>query len=184
MPAENNKPVIKLSQPQADFVRNLIIRNDTLVRTLLKSTLGDLYGSLGDECIGELHLLACEKAAELMEHPNPDGWLIKACKLKGLEQRRKATAVRTVPLAEINELPACGAADDSARLAAVLERLGAMEDTDLLTPRERQIYCLIYIKDKTVEQTAKLLGISEKTVHNTRLNMIKKVKKFISENIL
>lgn len=183
MLAKNNKSVLRLSKNQADFVRELVIRNDKLVRTLLKSTLGDLYGRLGDECIGELHLLACSKAAELMTHPNPDGWLIKSCKLKALEQLRKSAAENALPLSQASELAAPADNGDEYKVAVILERLAAREGDALLSPRERQVYRLLYTEDKSTAEAAKLLGVSEKTVLNTRLNMIKKVKRFITENL-
>ncbi len=50
-----------------------------------------------------------------------------------------------------------------------------------LSKREKQILNLIYIEEKSIEQVAKILNITTKTVANTKNNALNKLRKDMEE---
>ena len=180
MKADKNG-IQKLSKEESAFIKELMLKNDTLIRNVLKGVFAEKYVQLTDECIGETWLLVCERAKLLMAHPNPDGWVVKAAKTKALECLRKYGDPRILPLEEAINLNAGQSVEDEAQYNIWKERFYISEVLGCLSKREKQIYRLLYIEKLSVTDAAALLGISEKTLFNARRIMTEKVKKLLFE---
>ena len=178
MKAEENK-TRKLNKEESDFIKALVLRNDALIRNVLKGVFADRYLQLTDECIAETYLLACERAEVLKDHPNPDGWIIKAAKTKALELNRKDRDGRTVPLDRAEARSVDTTVEDEAQYNIWKERFYISEVLGELSKREKQIYYLIYMRRVTVAEAAKELGISAKTVLNVKRKIVAKVEKLL-----
>jgi len=174
---EDNKS--KLNGEEAAFIKELVLRNDTLIRNVLKGVLAGKYLQLAEECISETYLLACIRADVLKEHPNPDGWVVKTAKTKGLELLNKQNNAKLLPLEEALCIKADQNVDEEAQYNIWQERFYISEVLGSLSKREKQIYKLLYIDRLSVPLAAKTLSISEKTVLNVRRIIITKVKKLL-----
>lgn len=171
--------VHKLSNEESAFIKELVLRNDTLIRNVLKGVFANRYQQLTDECIGATYLLACERIETLKDHPNPDGWIVKAAKTKALELLRNREKTVSFDITEL--LDREGNVEEDAQYNIWMERFYISEVLGKLTKREKQIYKILYIHRVPVDMAAKMLGISEKTLLNVRRKIILKVKKQLFE---
>lgn len=170
---------IKLTESEALFIKELVCRNDGLIRNLLKTLLAEKYDVLADECISETHLLACEKAALLKTHPNPDGWIIKTVKLKAYELKRLFLAEKRLTLEKAAELTDTQDVYEEALYVMLKESFCREELLPRLTKREKQVFSALFVEKIGTAATAVRLGISEKTVNNLKRLIISKAKKLL-----
>ena len=78
-----------LTSEECDYIEKLIIKNESIVRSVIRSALGEKFDQIGDECMSDLYLLMCEKIDKLKNHENPDGWMVVSAKYVALNAKRK-----------------------------------------------------------------------------------------------
>lgn len=177
---ENDK--LRLTQKDSDFIEALIKRNQGVMCAAVRSVLQENYNVLGEDCIAEIYLLCCQKIRVLKNHENPDGWLAVASKRVSLAVNRKYKE-RLSRTADYEPINADSQIDvfEEALYDSWLEG-GAIEKLlSVLTPREREIYELVYLKRMKAVDVATLLGVSGSTVRNTTASIRRKLENAIKE---
>ncbi len=171
-----------LTEKQRMFLDSLIRENKRYISNTVLNTLGSAFSFLYEDCISELYMLACLKISIAETHPNPAAWIIVCARLTAhtVIQKRKRDALN-VPLDE--NLYDDSDVFDEALYNIWIENGVALKLIEELTPREREVYNLIYIKGKKPEEAAKLLGISHSTVRNIRKQLKEKITKKVYKGI-
>ena len=173
---------VPLTEKQRSFLDGLIRENKHYISNTVLNTLGSAFSCLYEECISELYLLACLKINIAEAHPNPAAWIIVCARLTAhtVMQKRKKDALNVPPDEDI-----CDDRDvfDEALYNIWIENGVASKLIEELTPREKEVYNLIYIKGKRPEEAAKLLGISHSTVRNIRKQLKEKITKKVYKGI-
>lgn len=180
----SEKEKICLTAEETAYIRELIIENEYIIRAQIKEKLKGKFAYLGEECIGDLYLLACQKAHVLINHPNPVGWLIIAARniVKNAERKYKTVVDKTIDK-ELTDIPSGDQVIEDA-LYNIWMQEGSIERLlALLSPREREIYEMLYKEKRTSIQTANILGISDSTVRNIALTIKKKIKDGIEKEL-
>lgn len=172
----------KLSQADRDFIKQLVLKNRVTIAHTVRVVLGELYGSLYEDCIGETYLLACQKVKHIREHENPDGFIIVAAKLTALGLMRKVKGVKTVPIVNPDALPSETDVYEEALFNICIKQLTPKNLEELFTPREAEVFKLIYIEELNSIQAAERLGISDSTVRSIKQTVKDKVKQLVKKN--
>ena len=104
-----------------------------------------------EELVEDAFVLLLRKQEEVVDHPNPAGWLWKTLQHLILTEVRMARNRMEVPL------------EQDFDLAAPQREQEALADSlpEGLTPREREILLLYYEEELSHEEIAGKLGISE-----------------------
>lgn len=55
----NEKEVFRLTSDEAEYIRDLIIRNEYIIRAEVRLVLRERFEQIGDDCISEIYFLAC-----------------------------------------------------------------------------------------------------------------------------
>lgn len=172
-----------LTSEECDYIEKLIIKNESVVRSVIRSALGEKFDQIGDECMSDLYLLMCEKIDKLKKHENPDGWLIVSAKNIALNAKRKHnTQLKHMIVEERTYIRAEDNVFENALYNIWLEDGAIDKILARLTPRETEIYNYLYRKRLSCKQTAKITGLSESTVRNINANIKKKIHKGLHKN--
>ena len=179
MKKQKNTP---LTQTQKEFLESLINENKRLISNTVLNTLGKAFSFLYEDCISELYLLACLKISVAQSHPNPVGWIIVCARLTAytLMQNHKRD-INSVPLED--SLSDATNVFDEVLYSIWIENDAVLKIINTLTPREREVYNLIYIQGKKPEEAASLLGISHSTVRNIRKQLKDKITQKVYKGI-
>lgn len=95
-----------LTSEECDYIEKLIIKNESILRAVIRSALGERFDQIGEDCISDLYLLTCEKIDYLKNHKNPDGWIVVAAKNIALNAIRKHnTQLKHTRAEEIIDIP-------------------------------------------------------------------------------
>ncbi|MBQ4316973.1 MAG: sigma-70 family RNA polymerase sigma factor [Clostridia bacterium] len=181
--SNNDTEKIRLSPEEAIFVQKLLSRNNKLIRIAVRSVLGGFYKDLGEDCLGEISLLVIQKTKMLTTHENPDGWVIVASKKIAANLIRKEyTRLKNTK----NEMPPDVPTDSDAVYQEALYNIwlannGIEKLLCTLTPRERDVYDLLYINRLTAKQTSEALNISYSTVRTIESAIKSKLKEEIKK---
>ena len=143
----NQNKKFHLTTEESGYIEELIIRNEFIIRAEVRSVLQEKFEQIGEDCISELYLLACEKIEVLKQHENPDGWIIVASRNIAHNMARKHNTLLNRTRDE--EITNISLEDDVFEDAvySIWMTNGAIEKLlDTLTPHERKVYELIYIK--------------------------------------
>lgn len=173
-----------LTTEECEYIERLIIKNKTIVRTVIRTALGEEFEQLGEDCISELYLLMCEKIDTLKAHDYPDGWVVVAAKKVASNILRKHKTRSNLTAAERTRELRAG--DDVFENAVyniwmedgVIDKLLAS-----LTPHELEIYDYLYRKRLTAKKVAEIMGLSASTVRNIDAGIRRKIQKGISEDV-
>lgn len=181
--AEKRSYVLTLEE--CDYIEKLIINNESILRSVIRSALVERFDQIGDECMSDLYLLMCEKIDILKNHENPDGWVVVAAKNIALNAIRKHnTQLKHTSAEEIIDIPVEDNVFESA-LYNIWLKDGVIEKLlDKLTPHEREIYNYLYRKRLPSKKVAELMGVSHSTIRNINANIKIKIKKEMNENNL
>ena len=173
-----------LTSEECDFIEQLIIRNQAVLRSVIRLALGESFHLMGEDCLSELFLLMCEKIHILKNHENPDGWAIVAAKNIAQNAIRKHNTISNHTAAkEIEDIPVEDNVFQNALYNIWLEE-GVIEKLlDKLTPHEREIYDYLYRKRLTSKKVAEIMGISHSTVRNIAAKIKKKIHNELDEKI-
>lgn len=177
-----NKKTASLTEKQRAFLDGLIRENKHYISNTVLNTLGKPFSFLYEDCISELYLLACLKIDVAETHPNPAAWIIVCARLTAhtvIQKRKREMAEVTLD----EDIPDNGDVFDEALYNIWIENGTALKIINELTPREREVYNLVYIKGKKPEEAAKLLGISHSTVRNIRKQLKEKITKKVYKSI-
>lgn len=174
-----------LSLKERDFLETLIKKTRLPVIYALRSVLGGFYDVLYEESISALYLLSVEKIKELSSCGNPEGWMVISARNIGLNLKRKrAKYTEThVSFAGQNMI----SSKDSVFEEVVYNIWTDQNATDIfistLSPLEKQVYELMFIREMSSREVAGQLKISESTVWNVRKRIQDKSKKVIKEKL-
>ncbi len=180
----NKKEKFHLTYEEAEYIKDLIIRNEHIIRTVVKSILREKFDQIGDDCISEIYFLACKKIAVLKNHEKPDAWITVASKKVAQNTARKHNTV--LKHSTDDDITNIGTEDDI--FEDVLYNIW-MEDGSVdkllntLTPHEREIYNLIYKKRLPSKEVAILMGTSDSTIRNTVAKIKQKIKNAIETKL-
>ena len=172
-----------LTPQETEFIKELIIKNEFIIRAQIKSVLQESYPQNAEECFGEICLLACNKVALLKSHENPSAWLVVATRNVAVNMARKLfIKTKNALNNEISDIPHEEAGYEDVIYKIWLENNSIKKLLDTLTAHEREIYELIYKEKLTSKQVAIRLGISDSTVRNLNANIKAKIKKAIKNH--
>ncbi len=181
-----NKEEVKLclSPDEAEYIQDLIIRNQYIIRAEIRSVLKEKFEQIGEDCIGEIYLLACEKIDVLKKHKNPDGWIIIAARKVALNMGRKHnTILNKSTEAEIEDMPIDDNVFEDALYNIWLENGSIDKLLDVLTPHEREIYNLLYKRRLPSNKAAEIMKVSDSTIRNINRTIKKKIKNAIETKL-
>ncbi len=177
----SEKESFHLTPEEADYIEDLIIRNEYMIRAAVKSVLQEKYEYLGEDCISEIYYLACKKIKKLKKHEKPDAWIIVASRKVALNEARKYnTYINHTTDEKVINIPAIDTVFEDALYNIWLEEGVIDKLLNLLTPHERKIYELLYKKRLPPKEVAKIIGVSESTIRNINSTIKKKIKKAIN----
>lgn len=174
-----------LSSEDCDYIEKLILKNEAIVRAVIRSALGEKFDQIGEDCISELYLLACTKIDLLKKHENPVGWLVVASRNITLNALRKHnTRLSRASDEEISHIRAKDNVFESA-LYNIWLKDGAIDKLlATLTPHEKEIYDYLYRKRLPAKKVAEIMGLSDSTIRNINAGIRKKIKDGMSDNDL
>lgn len=166
-----------LTPEEAARLEALLTKRIYVIRHTVLNILSPDFRYLVDDCVNEVLLLACKKAEILLCHENPGGWLVIASKYVAHKMRRKhLPEQRNVPIDELRDTLHSGTVFED----LVFEEWKKKKIPELLisrlTPREREIYDLLYIQKKTPKTVAEELHISVSTVRNIKKSIEDKIR--------
>ena len=180
----NEKEVCRLTSDEAEYIENLIIRNEYVIRAVVKLALRDKFDQIGEDCISEIYLLACKKIALLKNHEKPDAWITVAARKVAQNMARKHNTLLKNSTAD--EIIVVGMEDnvfEDALYNIWMEEGSIDKLLDTLTPHEREIYDLIYKKRLSSKEAAILMGTSDSTIRNTTVKIKRKIKNAIKTKL-
>lgn len=180
----NEKEVFRLSSDEAEYIRDLIIRNEYIIRAEVRSVLRDKFDQIGDDCISEIYFLACKKIALLKQHEKPDAWITVAARKVAQNMARKHnTLLKNSTDDEITDVGTEDSVFEDALYNIWTEDGSIIKLLNMLTPHERDIYNLIYKKRMPSKEVAKLMGTSDSTIRNTVVKIKRKIKNAIETKL-
>lgn len=174
---------IKLSKEEARFVEELITQNDTLLRNILRISLRKWYTLLADECLGEIYLLTCQKAAMLMKHANPTGWLVLVAKYKSIDLMRNFFAKAHTSVDDFDNYSIGDVCYSEAIYNIWIQDDAIGKLLSSLTKNEAIVYKAIFVDLTDIDDIAKELGVTRKAVLNTKSKIRKKLKTIIYNSL-
>ena len=172
-----------LTDDQKAFAEKLITENKSIIYYTIQGVLGEVYGYLADDCVGELYLLACAKILELEKHPCPRAWMLVAARLTAHTLIKKhKTDLDNTPL-ELAHKTRVDTTHEDALFEIWLQNDVPQKLLRTLTKREKQIYHKLYEENKDTETVAAELDLSVSTVRSFNKLLKDKLLRYIDENI-
>ena len=150
----------------------------SLYRTLYEKLFRIAYRMLGDteqagDAVQDVFLQAVFHRDKLMEHPNPEGWLVLALKNNIQNERRRFMAHQIVAL---DEAAPVAEAEPETPLEELLPQKLPQADRDILIWRFEQ--------DLSYREIADRLGISESSCRSRVSRAISRCRKLIKNREL
>ena len=180
----SKKETFRLTADEAEYIRDLIIRNEYIIRAEVRSVLREMFDQIGADCISEIYLLACQKIAVLKKHAKPDAWITLASRKVAQNMARKHNTI--LKRSTDDEITDIGIEDNvfEDALYNIWIEDGSIEKLlNTLTPHEREIYNLIYKHRLPSKDVAKLKGVSDSTVRNTVVTIKRKIRNAIETKL-
>ncbi len=180
----NEKEVFRLTTDEAEYIRDLIIRNEYIIRAEVRLVLRDKFEQIGEDCIGEIYLLACQKITVLKKHEKPDAWITLAAKRVAQNMVRKHnTLLKRSTDEEIIDVGTEDNVYEDALYNIWMEDGSIDKLLNTLTPHEREIYNLIYKERLPSKEAAKIMGVSDSTIRNTVAMIKRKIKNAVDTKL-
>lgn len=175
MDYEKNKQ--KLTPEESEFLHDLLTKNKKNIRRAVFVVLKDNFKLYGEDCISEVSLLAIKSVKVLKKHKNPSGWLVVASKKVAANYIRKEyTRLKNTGIEIIYDIPTDANAIYEDALYDIWMENGTIEMLiQELTPREKEVYSLLYQEGLTSKQAGERLGISASTVRNIAVGIKDKI---------
>ena len=180
----NEKEVFRLTTDEAEYIKDLIIRNEHIIRAVVGSILREKFDQIGEDCISEIYLLACKKIEVLKKHEKPDAWITVVSKKVAQNTARKHNTV--LNNSTDDNITNVRTEDDifEDALYNIWMEDGSIDKLlNTLTPHEREIYDLIYKKRLSSKEAAILMDISDSTIRNTVAKIKQKIKNAIETKL-
>jgi RNA polymerase sigma factor (sigma-70 family) len=156
--------------------------NFRLVRNVLNARAQDW--TLAEEVADEAMTIAYRKWEELLDHPNPVGFVIvTARRILSRIQRQRAAKAPALPLVSLEATPglepranAADPADTAVERAILRQAFGSMP------PDQRECLILHELLNHSTRQIAELLGVPEGTV-KTRLRLARRTFRALTDDL-
>lgn len=171
-----------MTPEEAEFVKDLLLRNRQTISSVIKMLLKDGYSFLYDDCLSETYLTACQKVDILKVHGNPDAWITVAAKWSTMALLKEFKRQKYLNN-QANEF-VCSTKDSVFEEVVYniwVENNVPEKLISELTKREKEVYRLLFLEQKTPQEVANELGISISTVRNTKKHLIDKIKEIIEK---
>lgn len=169
-----------LSTEESARLGNLIWEHRNLICKAISNRLNKHTYYLLEDCEAEVLALASEAGADLLYHPNPAGWFVLTAKnvvYNVLRKERKAcdmTSQKTIEeVSDSEDLLEDIVYEDWLKQGVIEELLSR------LSPREREVYELLFVRGFSIKEAAEELHIQESTLRSTKKNLIDKIKRDI-----
>ncbi len=171
-----------LTADEADYIAQTVLRNEKIIKTVIYNVLKPNYISLVEDCISETALLCCRKIKELKKTDNPDRWIIAASKNIALNMLHKQQ--NYIEYHELTDTEIDVASDDlfeEVHYNILLKEFNSGKFFEILTPREKELYDLLFVENMKPKIISERLNISVNTVWCIKKSIVDKIKKAIYE---
>ncbi len=175
----------KLTPEESVFLRDLLVENKNNIKNAVRSVLKTNFKYLVEDCISEVTLLVLQNPKTLMEHKNPNGWIVVASKRVASNLIRKEyTRLKNTGKEITYDIPTGkDTVHEDALYNIWMENKSIETLLKELTPREKEVYDLVYRKRLTSKKAGELLGISASTVRNIDSNIKEKIKYAVKKKL-
>lgn len=158
-----------LSAQEKEFLEKLLEKEYVLIVRVTEKMLGESYLSLKDEALSELHLLMIRKIKELMRHESPEKWVVTAAKYIALHVKTELAKYQSnFSDTDIDDVLYAEDVFEMALYNIWLENDVYSLLKNELTPREAQVFGLMFEQRLSCKEIMQKLGVSESTVWNIR----------------
>lgn len=165
----SEKPVSSLSLREREFLEQLLEKEYPIIIRVTERMLGESYLSLKDEALSELHLLLIRKIKELMRHESPEKWVVTAAKYIALHVKTEQAKYQSnFSDTDIDDVLYAEDVFEMALYNIWLENDVYSLLKNELTPREAQVFELMFEQRLSCKEIMQKLDISESTVWNIR----------------
>lgn len=179
-----DKEKFRLTAEEAEFIKDLIIKNEYIIRAEIRAALQEHFAQIGEDCISEVYLLACRKIKVLKNHTAPDAWIIVAAQKVAQSEARKLYMKINSKFSEIpQDLPMKNDTFEEALYNIWLDNHSLEKLFDLLTQHEKDVYDLLYNQRLTSKQAAEIMNVSDSTIRNIHSMIKKKIKNGIDTEL-
>lgn len=172
-----------LSPADTERLRDLIWTHRNVIQKILFDILHPDFSYMIEDCESEVMLIAVEQAHELLSHTAPAGWFIVATRnVAHAACRKEIKRIKNDAPTEGVELKT---AEDPLENILYKEwvKNGVVDQLlSHLTPREREVYDLAFVENKSTKDIAGQLHIRESTVRNIRKNIMDKIKRDVMDH--
>ncbi len=168
--------------------KNFDLFFDELCRKYYEKVLKYIYFSIKDETSArditqEVFLIVYEKSSCILSHPNIGGFIFQTA--KNLVKKHKRELYNKL-ITEINNDNISYIADNTYDILDTIDKkineFDFISDIiDMLTEDKKKLYIMYYIKNKTMEEIAKELGISYSAVRMRYVRLRKEIKALVQE---
>lgn len=162
-----------LNREQEEKFEQLYMEMEPLLFTYAKGVLNNR--SIAEDAVQETFCIACNKAEDLLQSENPQGWLLEALKhvLQNKKKSYAATKDMVKSMAEDDELEKIGV-EDELPLDVLYEDITATEDYKLVAQ--------VTFENKTISELSEELGINadtcRKRIRRAKRRLKEKFKNF------
>lgn len=173
-----------LSASEREFLDNLLRKTQPTLIRILKYKLGDMYDDLKDECLSEVYMTAVCNANKLMASEEPEKWLFACTKIIALN--RMSSRLKYLSRVTDTDMPNISTGDDVFELALYniwLEQDVYRRLKEELTPREREVFTLMFEEKLSCKEISQRLSVSESTLWNIRKSIKDKYRYAIKNKL-
>lgn len=173
-----------LSSKESEFLQQLLTKEQSAILRIIKNTLGELYDNLKDDCLSDVFWLTVQKIKLLMKYQYPDRWLARSTKLVVMNviNSRNRQCAKTADI----DVDNVAFSEDISELAIYniwMEQDAYNALKRELTKRELQVMELMCEQDKTLQEIAKELNITQTTVRNIKKSIKDKYRYAIQNKL-
>lgn len=162
------------------FIEELVVKNKVIILRTVQNVLGKEYAYLAEDAVGDVYLLACEKAYVLKSHPCPGAWLTVAARYVALSLIRNQNAqVPTVPLNEYSAKSDKDNVYNEVLYRIWLENKLPEKILASLSNDEMAVYLKLYVENKKAKTAIEELQLPKSTFYSIRNRMEEKIKEKI-----
>lgn len=173
-----------LSSEESEFLQQLLEKEQSAILRIIKNSLGASYYDLKDDCLSNVFLLAVHKIKIVMKCKYPDRWLARSTRLAVMNAIRSRNN-RFSQTASI-DVDSVALSEDVSELAIYniwMEQDAYNALKRELTKRELQVMELMCEQDKTTQEIAKELKITQTTVRNIKKSIKDKYRYAIQNKL-
>ncbi len=167
-----NDNMQKLSAEERVFLEQLLTKERSIITSILRSRLAELYYDLKDECASDICWVAIHKVDVLMNCPHPVKWLATATKYIALNAvRRRYKRIDQTSSKNVMDVAFPEDVFEMALYNIWLEQDAYNILKKELTKRELEVFELMVEQKKTHQEISKELNMTESTVRSIKKNI-------------